>query len=167
MSLKGKGKELRFTRARQAVTFFVIGFALLFAAAWLGVLRWHQITWKPPLLLALAPLPFAIGALWLAWRMTRHAFLILSPIGVEIFPFFMPVKRFQLVTWGEIQHAEVLHDNRLLVLTLAGCQDAKIFIGLDPIPLRTRPLLVRAIEGIAEKRAEAAAMPDSAVPAAD
>ncbi len=149
-------KELRFTRSRQAVTFVIVAVLFLCLAAGLGILlwwRWHS--WLT-LLWLLLPLLAAWGCLRVALHLTRHAYLLLSPIGIEIFPFFRPAQQMQLFSWGEVGHAEVSEDDRLLVLTLAGYQDSKVIISLDPVPLRARPLLRRAVEGLMERRARAA-----------
>jgi hypothetical protein len=149
-------KELRFTRSRQAVTFVIAGVLFLCLAAGLGIIlwwRWHS--WLT-LLWLLLPLAAAWGCLRLALHLTRHAYLLLSPIGIEIFPFLRPAQHMQLFSWGEIGHAEVAEGDRLLVLTLAGYQDSKVIISLDPVPLRARPLLRKAVEGLMEKRARAA-----------
>jgi hypothetical protein len=101
----------------------------------------------------LLPLAAAAGCFRLAVHLTRHAFLLLSPLGIEIFPFFRPAQQMQLFSWGEIAQAEVTEGDRLLILTLAGYEDAKVIIGLDPIPHRARPLLRKAVEGVMERRA--------------
>ena len=151
--MKSPEKELRFTRARQAQGFWVLGVILLLTAAGLGILAWWQLTHPPPWWLCLVPLALAAAAFLMAWRLTRHAYLLLSPIGVEIFPFWKPVEHFQLLPWGEIAGAEFSPDGRWLTLTLAGYEDAKIILTLDPIPLAAHPLLVKAVTGVMEKRA--------------
>jgi hypothetical protein len=149
-------KELRFTRSRQAVTFVIAGVVFLCAAGAL-LLWWLQWVDRPRWLwlAALVPLALAWGCLRAAVLMTRHAYLLLSAIGVEIFPLFRPSQNMQLVSWTEIEHAEVSADHRLLTLCLAG--GGKIFISLDPVKHTTRPLLARAVEGVMEKRALQAA----------
>jgi hypothetical protein len=166
----GKGKEkpfqeLRFTRSRQAVTFSTAGAVFLAIFIWLGVLLWWRVSVWTQWLWLLLPALAAAGCFRLAVHLTRHAFLLLSPIGIEIFPFFRPAQQMQLFSWGEIAHAEVTEGDRLLILTLAGYSDSKVIIGLDPIPKRTLPLLRRAVEGVMERRGQAAAAgtaPDSA-----
>jgi hypothetical protein len=154
--MKSPEKELRFTRARQAEGFWVMGVILLLTAAGFGVLSWWQLTHPPPWWVCLVPSILAAGAFALAWRMTRHAYILLSPVGLEIFPFWKPVDHFQLITWGEVANAEFSPDRRWLVLTLAGYEDAKVFLTLDPIPLAAQPLLVKAVTGVMEKRMDAA-----------
>jgi hypothetical protein len=149
-------QELRFTRSRQAVTFAVIGVICLAIAAWIGVRCWWLYKPWTAWLWLLLPLAGTVLCLRVALHLTRHAYLLLSPIGLEIFPFFRPSQHMQLISWGEIAHGELSADSRLLILTRAGYEDAKIIISLDPVPLRARPLLRKAIEGLMEKRARAA-----------
>lgn len=145
-------KELRFTRSRQAVTFVIAGVVFLCLAGGLLALWSWGVNNPLSLWWALLPLIAAWGCLRLAARLTRHAYLLLSPIGIEIFPFIRPAQNMQLFSWGEIQHAGVSDDGRLLTLTLAGYEDAKVIISLDPIKERTRPLLKKAVEGVMERR---------------
>ncbi|MES2468546.1 MAG: hypothetical protein V4675_14660 [Verrucomicrobiota bacterium] len=150
--MKSPEKELRFTRSHQAVGFWALGLGLVLAGAGLGILSWWQLRHPPPWWLALVPLALAAGAFALAWRLTRHAYLLLSPVGVEIFPFWKPVDNFQLLPWGTIASGEFSPDDRWLTLTLAGYDDVKVILTLDPIPPKARPLLKRAILGVMEKR---------------
>ncbi|RYD37422.1 MAG: hypothetical protein EOP86_03545 [Verrucomicrobiaceae bacterium] len=85
--MKAPEKELRFTRSRQSVPFWLLGMVLALAALGLGIMWRENLSLWPPWWLALLPLTGAIGAFWLALRLTRHAYLLLSPVGVEIFPF--------------------------------------------------------------------------------
>ena len=150
--MKSPEKELRFTRSHQAVHFWALGLVLLLSAAGLGVLSWWQLKNPPSWAWCLVPAVLAAGAFMLAWRLTRHAYLLLSPVGVEIFPFWKPVDHFQLLPWGTIAEAGFSPDDRWLTLTLAGYEDAKVILTLDPIAPKTRPLLKKAILGIMEKR---------------
>ncbi|MDB5733360.1 MAG: hypothetical protein JWQ03_3255 [Variovorax sp.] len=154
--MKAPEKELRFTRARQAVVFWVGGVVLSLVAAGLGILTWWQLKNPPAWWIGLIPLVLAAGSFVMAWRLTRHAYVLLSPVGVELFPFWKPVDHFQLLPWGTIQEADFSEDGRWLTLTLAGYEDAKVILTLDPIPLKAKPLLVRAIRGVMEKRLESA-----------
>ena len=62
----------------------------------------------------------------------------------------------QLVTWGEIERAEVDEGMRGLTLVLAGLEDARIIVTLEPVAARSRPLLAAAVRGVMAKREEAA-----------
>lgn len=148
-------KEVRFTRARQATTFVVIGIVLFCAALGLFMLALPGFTGRQQPTLssygfALLPLPLCAGAFWLAMRLARHAYLILTPLGIEIFPFFRPEKNMQLLYWSEIDNAKVTPDLRLL--TIDHGSGSKAIISLDPIRTIQRPLLKRAIEGTIAKR---------------
>ena len=145
-------KELRFTRSRQAVTFLALGLLCVAAAAAIVVLHRQRIVHPPPLWAALLPMLPAWLCLRTALRLARHAYLLLSPIGIEIFPFFRPADNMQLVSWGEVADASVDDSRRLLTLTLAGFDDAKIIVSLDPMTHQSRELLARAIAGVMAQR---------------
>ena len=55
-------------------------------------------------------------------------------------------------------NGRVTTGDRLLILSLSGPGDSKVIISLDPVPLRARPLLRKAVEGLMEKRASAAGL---------
>mgnify|MGYP007028079659 CR=1 FL=1 len=157
-------KELRFTRARQAFTFVVLGIILFCAALALFMLALPGFTGKQrPMVssywFAAIPLPLCAGAFWLAMRLTRHAYMILTPLGIEIFPFFRPEKNMLLLYWSEIVDAKVSSDLRLLTISHSG--GSKAFISLDPVRKNRRPLLKRAIEGTIAQLAPASAKPAS------
>ncbi|MCB1100705.1 MAG: hypothetical protein KDN22_34405 [Verrucomicrobiae bacterium] len=143
-------KELRFTRARQACTFVVIGIIFFCAALALFMLALPGFTGKQrPLVssywFAMIPLPLCAAAFWMAMRLTRHAYIILTPLGIEIFPFFRPEKNMQLLYWSEIEEAKISSDLRLLTVSHSG--GSKAFVSLDPLRKNRLPLLKRAVEG--------------------
>jgi len=149
-------QELRFTRSGQAVTFVAAGLVCLAAAVGVWYVWWQRIEHRPAWWLAVVPLLLAGWSFRTAWRLTRHAYLLLTPLGVEIFPFFRPDREMQLVTWGEIEWAEVDEGMRQLTLVLAGLEDARIIVTLAPVAARSRPLLAAAVRGVMAKRGEAA-----------
>jgi hypothetical protein len=146
-------KELRFTRIAQAQAFMVIAavsfaFALLVTVTWLmghPSFRWWM------------PLPFLVTALLLgrlAGRCARHAYLILTPLGIEIFPLCKPQDNLNLVYWSEIDDAEF--DDELTVLKLHHTPEKKsgVVLSLRPIQPKKRPLLKKALAArLAEKKA--------------
>ena len=156
LPMKTVGQELRFTRSRQAVGFWLGGLMLWLVAAGLAILSWWQLDGPPPWWLALVPFFLGVGALALAGRLTRHAYLLLSPVGVEIFPFWKPVDNFQLLPWGTIAAADFSLDGRWLHLTLGGYEDVKVILTLDPLPRPARQLLRQAVEGVMAQRAPGA-----------
>jgi hypothetical protein len=147
-------KELRFTRSHQAglfwglATLFACGSAALFLASseYLNALETRVRLVNSPLWGFLPILP-ALFFAWVAVHLTRHAFLILTPLGIEIFPFWKPKQNLQVLYWAEIASAEVNDDADLLVICLAGEGDSRVIISLDPIKLERRLLLKHAIEG--------------------
>ncbi|MCU0796920.1 MAG: hypothetical protein MUF31_13410 [Akkermansiaceae bacterium] len=140
-------KELRFTRARQAVPFWIaaaMGIAATLALVIIGTLRQENPDLPHPLW-ALLPATLAVLLIRIALRCTRHAYIILSPLGVEIFPFFQPAKNMQLVPWAQITHAEA--GDHFITLHFDADQQSGIHLALDPIPTPARPLLAKAILG--------------------
>ncbi len=142
-------KELRFTRSRQALAFWILA-ALCVAGAVTLLASSAYRDVNPALphpLWALAPVAVAALAVKLAWHLTRHAYLILTPLGIEIFPFFRPAAGMRLVSWQEISDAEA--DDALECLTLHYNVEktSGIRLSLRPIPREKRTLLAKAVSG--------------------
>lgn len=151
-------KELRFTRSSQARMFFLLASALVTVAIFLVAGAFTPGLDLPPWW-ALLPLLPAAPLFVLAYRCIRHAYLILTPLGVEIFPFFNPRKNLQVLYWSEIDHAEVSDDQRTLTIHFNAERSSGVNATLTPIAASRRPLLVRAIEGRMAQRARDAASP--------
>ena len=143
-------KEIRFTRSGQARNFALLGaffiaiMVTLIATAFEGV--------GPPVS-KIAFLPFlllAVGTFWLAYRCAKHAFLILSPVGIEFFPFFKPAQNFQLWNWSEFHHAEVI--GKRLYLHFNEEETGGAVISLAPLNDQSRKLIDVAIEGRMDER---------------
>jgi hypothetical protein len=82
----------------------------------------------------------------------RHAYLILTPLGLEIFPLIKPRKNLNLVYWTQIKDAEFDEELTALKLHFNEDQSAGIILSLKPILTKKRPLLKKALEGrLAEK----------------
>ena len=142
-------KELRFTRSGQASSFWV-GAAVLAAVSitLLATAIYRDINPRlPHPAWALVPLILAGGLVRLASGLTRHAYLILTPLGIEIFPFFRSAAGMRLVLWQEVNHAEV--DKKLTRLTLHHDAEKSFGIHLSLTPIRTdrRTLLAKAVIG--------------------
>jgi hypothetical protein len=144
-------QELRFTRSRQAVTFLTAGMAALCLAGLIfltaipgagnagdspGTL--HSPWWA---LLALMP---AVPCFWVGVHCLRHAFIILTPLGIELFPFWLPARNMQVIYWSEIKAAAVSGDLRTFTIK---CRGRQIMATLAPIPASGRILLKEAIAG--------------------
>lgn len=140
-------KELRFTRARQAVPFWIAGAVCSGAVViLLATATKRDINpFLPHPLWALVPAVFALLCGRLAWHLTRHAYLILSPLGVEIFPFFRPSRCMTLVAWQEIAHAEVSDDFTRLTLHHNPGMTSGVHLSLKPMTPQLRPLLAKAV----------------------
>ncbi len=148
--------ELRFTRARQAVHFGLLGSVCLAAAAGVWALRRYNHAFTPSLWWAVGLATVGLVCCWLTRHLAKHAYLLFSAIGIEIFPFFRPSRSMQLISWGEVATATVSPDGGWLTLSMAGYQDSKIIISLAPIPKSALPLLEKTIHGIMTARERAA-----------
>lgn len=140
-------KELRFTRSGQAILFW-LGAAVAAAVSITMLLSSFYRDINPELphpVWALLPLSLAVLMVRTAVFLTRHAYLILTPLGIEIFPFFRPASGMALVTWQEIDHAEV--DDKLSRLTLHrnAEKSSGIHLSLTPIRADRRTLLAKAV----------------------
>lgn len=147
-------KELRFTRAGQAVVFWLgsavltaTGITLLASAYYRDVTPSlpHPVWALAPY--ALIPLAFAVFMASTAVGLTRHAYLILTPLGVEIFPFFRPAAGMRLITWQEIHHAEVNEKLTRLTLHHDSGRTSGVHLSLTPIRADRRTLLAKAVIG--------------------
>lgn len=140
-------KELRFTRSAQAMLFWLAAAVLGAAAITLFATSIYRET-NPELphpAWALAPLAGAIVLARLAWRLTRHAYLILTPLGIEIFPFFRPAARMVLVSWQEVDAAEVNAKRTRLTLHHDAARTSGIHLSLRPIRTDRRDLLIKVM----------------------
>lgn len=148
-TIQAPEKELRFTRSGQAALFW-LGAAVLAAVGitLLATAIYRDINPQlPHPAWALVPLVLAGILVRVAVGLTRHAYLILTPLGIEIFPFIRPAQGMRLVTWQEIAAAEV--DEKLTRLTLhhdAG-KSSGIHLSLTPIRADRRTLLAKAVLG--------------------
>jgi hypothetical protein len=139
-------QELRFTRSRQALTFLTAGITALCLA---GVIFFtaspgagnqsgavHSSWWA---LFALTP---AALCLWMVVHCMRHAFIILTPLGIELFPFWLPARNMQVIYWAEIKEAGV--SGNLKTFTIR-CRGRQIMAALAPIP---KVCILRCMPGI-------------------
>lgn len=139
-------KELRFTRAGQAQTFYV-GAAIPFALTLFIAITWLL---GHPSLRWWMPLPFLIAGVFLirlAMHCTKHAYLILTPLGVEIFPLWKPEDNLLLIYWTEIADAEIDEGKQVLKLHRNSEKTSGVVITLKPISMPQRELLSKAIQG--------------------
>lgn len=145
-------KELRFTRSGQATHFGLL--SAVCASMTLTLVATSLYREVNPELphpaWALVPLGFAAFSAWLAVRLTRHAYLILSPLGIEIFPFYRPMTEMQLIVWQEVDSAEVNTALTRLTLHRDAEKTSGIHLSLRPIRKDRRELLAKAVIGRAQ-----------------
>jgi len=148
-SVQSPEKELRFTRSGQAVVFWLVAAMLSGTAVTLGLTSLYRDINPdvPHPAWMLLPLVAAIFLLRLAVRMTRHACLILTPMGVEIFPLWRPEQGMRLVLWQEIDAVEF--DDRMTQMTLHfdAAKTSGVYVSLRPIRAGLRPTLAKAVKG--------------------
>lgn len=139
-------QELRFTRGAQGARFAILG-ALLAGAA-IATLLLNVIPKDPitPLWWPLVPVPFAVVSWRLAWRCVRHAYVILTPLGIEVFPFFKARENLRVIYWSDIADAEI-NARGDLVLHFNENRSAGVVASLAPLLPAKRSLLARAVEG--------------------
>lgn len=143
-------KELRFTRSRQAM-----GFALL-AAMCVGaavtiltiVLYTASVNIESPInpLWSILPLTLAIPCGWAALYLASHAYILLTPLGIEIFPLWRPATNLRILYWAEIGNITIDDIHQLLVIDFKE-GGGGVVLTLNPIRKSTRVLLRLAIEG--------------------
>jgi len=149
-------KELRFTRSGQALWFWLAAMLGVAIAAVILISASGRITEPDRAHPAWAALPLLMA--WfsarLALRLTRHAYLILTPLGIEIFPFFRPAHGMRMVGWGEIMDVEA--DEKLVRLTLHfnAERTSGIHLSLRPVREGIRPLLIKAVLGRVKNSSE-------------
>jgi lysylphosphatidylglycerol synthetase-like protein (DUF2156 family) len=148
-ALQSAGNELRFTRSGQA-TLFWVGAAMLATAAitLLATAIYRDLNPQVPHpAWALLPLALAGFMTRLAIRLTRHAYLIVTPLGIEIFPFFRPAQGMRLILWQELDHAEMNAKTTRLTLHHDSGKTSGIHLSLMPIRADRRTLLAKAVFG--------------------
>jgi hypothetical protein len=142
-------KELRFTRSGQAVLFWLA--SAVFGAVAITMLATSPYRQINPLLphpiWALLPLLIAVMSWRLAWRLTRHAYVLLTPLGIEIFPFFRPAAGMTLVPWQQIASVEVDAGLTRLTLHHDDRKSSGIHLSLRPIRADKREWLIKALAG--------------------
>ncbi len=142
-------KELRFTRSGQATLFWLAAATLMgIGVTILATAYYRDINPRVPhAAWASIPLAAAAGLIRLTLSLTRHAYLILTPLGIEIFPFFRPAQSMQLVMWQELHHAEVSSNFHRLTLHRDAQESSGIHLSLRPISRDRRALLAKAVLG--------------------
>ena len=141
-------QELRFTRAAQAVPLWLLAAVMGAAAITLLVTSYYRNVTPdlPHPMWSLLPLVPAWLSAKLAHRMTRHAYLILSPRGIEVFPVFRPQSGMRMIYWQEIDSMDANDALTGLSLHFNDEKTGGVHLSLRPIPKPKRDLLIRALE---------------------
>lgn len=156
-SLAAPEKEVRFTRAAQGRLLLVAAALMISISLGLWVLATQGTEFEPPRLqgygwLAAAPLVVAWFLARLAIRCIRHAYLIFTPLGLEIFPLFRPEKTMQLLLWSEIAALEYDARKDVLLLHFSTEKSAGVIVSLAPILPAQRALLRTLVESLQQQR---------------
>jgi len=148
MPVQEPNKELRFTRAAQALPWFILS-AILFTFTVVGVIFFaFPISMKSQLFTAWwwIIIPSSILCFFttrIAIRCAKHAYLLLTPLGIEIFPFFKPEKNLRVIYWQEIHSAEM--DEKEMRIHFNAEHSAGVILSLKPIPQKRIKLLKKAL----------------------
>lgn len=150
-------KEIRFTRAAQGALFLVIAVVLMNVSWGLWVLAHYEPAEKPPVMAgygwtALLPWPVILLLVRLAIRCIRHAYLIFTPLGIEVFPLFRPAKTMVLVTWHEVAACEIDPANQKMFIHFSAEKTSGVIVALAPIMPSQRKLLRHVVDAITAKR---------------
>ncbi len=147
-ALQNPEQELRFTRSAQAIP-CLLGAAVLGAVAVTMIATSYYRDVNPDLphpTLAFLPLVPAWLLGRLAFRMSHHAYLLLTPLGLEIFPLFRPQSGMRVVYWQEIDEVEIDEALTRLTLHFDAEKTGGVHVSLRPIPRARRELLKHALE---------------------
>lgn len=150
-------KEVRFTRAAQGRLFLLMAAVLLALALGLWALATQGTEFEAPRLqgkawLVLLPLPLALLLIRWAMRCVRHAYLIFSPLGLEIFPLFRPERSMQLLLWTSIDEIEWDERGRCLRIHFNAEKTAGVIVSLAPILPAQRELLRVLVNSLRQQR---------------
>lgn len=145
-------KEIRFTRSGQAKFFGSLAGAFTGIAVVVALFAFRTDEALLPRWAVAPPLAFGLVLGRLAFHCVRHAYLILTPLGIEIFPFWKPQEKLHVLFWSEIAHVEVDEERTNLTLHHNHERSSGVVISLTPVEQRKRPYLVRAIDGLMDKR---------------
>ena len=146
-------RELRFTRSKQSVYFALI-LGVLLAAVVTLLLIFSTVVHETgssealPYPFYLIPLLLSLAALsgWLSYHCMSKPYLILSSLGVELFPFWRPFKNFQLVEWGIIEEVEV--EGSKITLHFNKEKTSGVVFTRAPLSDKSQKLLIEALSRV-------------------
>ncbi len=137
-------RELRFTRNAWALWFYFWGVYLVLGMAMAACMTfrplipfWVEVAcWAGGILLAAA-------CFWLAAVCLRRAYVLLTPLGVEILPLWKPEKRMKVYPWYGIED----WSPRMGGIVLSMSDGSSVRINLLCMRARQRELLTTALTG--------------------
>jgi hypothetical protein len=134
--LAESSREVRFTRAGQAVPFFVSGgllniLSLCLLSGSLLPRPWGSPELRESYWVLLVTVPISLILLRFAWKWIRQAYIVFSPFGIEIFPAFKVETQANLITWGEIHHIEM--NSKLLCIHFNEQETKGTIVTLAPV----------------------------------
>jgi hypothetical protein len=148
-------KEVRFTRSAQGQLFGIAAFTAAGIAVVIALFAFRTDEALLPRWWVGPPIALAVFLARFSHHCLRHAYLLLTPLGVEIFPLWKPQKNLHVVFWSEIAHAEVDPAADLLTLHHDDEKTSGVVVSLKPILKGKHSYLIHAIEGLMAKRAKA------------
>ncbi len=137
-------RELRFTRNRLGFILIAAGMVLMMTAVLLQMAGYDAIT--PYLLAPLWGMQASviipgIICLYVGWRCLRYATLIVTPLGLEVMPFFKPRQTMSWYVWQQIRSVEL----RGSTLILDIIEEQPVSISLFSMTPESRTLLMHAL----------------------
>ncbi len=137
-------RELRFTRNRLGAFLLAAGMILGMAAVFFQIAGFPLAVSMPaPVwLMQTALIIPALLCLYVGRRCLRYAAIILTPLGIELMPFFRPRKTMRWYVWQQIQSAR-LRGNRL-ILSIRG--NSAVSISLFCMTPLNRAMLCHALD---------------------
>ncbi len=137
-------RELRFTRNRMGAFLMAAGMMLGMAAVFFQIAG-YAFAMNMPIpvwLMQTVVIVAALLCLYLGYRCLRYAAIILTPLGIELMPFFRPRKTMRWYVWQQIQSAQ-LRGSRL-ILNLSG--NATAYLPLFSMTQTNRAMLCHALD---------------------
>lgn len=154
-SASAKQKEVRFTRNLQGAQFTVVG-GLLALLGLLPLFALMRVLWRTGHILFsqhaawMVCLPLGLALFYFGSQMLRHAYIVFTPLGLELYPFFKPKTNMQLLFWSEIEALSLSEDKRALEIALPN--ERKIFVSLSPMREESRLLLLSTVAAAEQLR---------------
>lgn len=153
LAAASQGRELRFTRnswgfqaTLLGVFFWGIGLCILgtsFQEVFTQALPQDKADATRSLIYTLIPLILGFVCLMRARWLLKHAYIICSPISIDIFPLKHAEKDLIVIPWGEIVHHGIKENGKVLFLST---HEDTYTIPLTPLRPQSRYILAQVLE---------------------